>query len=989
MKLSQKLIVAFLLVGLIPLMVSSITSLSRSSVELERQVFDKLEAVRTLKTDVIESYLDSSENNLNMLTETVAVWKNGELNKLTGLLDVKKNEVERYFKTIQGQVLTFSQNNMVVDAMAEFSSKFKDYSVEAPADTESIAQMRRELQAYYTNDFGSKYQNELGKAAPVNRMLAGLSDSTIALQHAYIAANPHPLGSKEVLDRGSLDTSYDALHEEVHPVIRSYLQQFGYYDIFLVDPDSGTIIYSVFKELDYATSLKDGPYANTNFAKAFRAANQLTSPDEFVLVDYESYTPSYEAPASFIASPIFKDGAKIGVAIFQMPIDRLNAIMTSRAGMGETGESYLVGPDLLMRSDSYLDPENRSVLTSFLNPDLGKVDTVSVHRALAGETGSDLVIDYNGNYVLSAYAPVKVANHTWSIMVEIDLAEAMNPMTASGQEFFADFVEMNGYYDLFLIDPTGYCFYSVAEEADFQTNLLDGPYAKSGLGRLVKNVISKKQYQLEDYSPYEPSNGEAAAFAAEPVLHGGELELIVALQLSADKLNEIVATRTGMGETGETYLVGPDYRMRSDSYLDPDNRSIQASFAGSVAENGVETAQVKSALAGKSDTVVGQDYRGASVLSAYGPIKFGNNTWAIVAEMDENEAFAAVNSMRYMAITISIVCIILVLLVALYVSRMVSKPIMRAVELMQIASRETGTAASEVSSSSQLLAEGASQQTASIEESSSAMNEIHSIIQQGAEQAQLTNETAHNTSKSAIAGQTVMKELRTQVDAVVSSAKEMEDAMSAIQESSSSISKIIKTIDEIAFQTNILALNAAVEAARAGEAGAGFAVVADEVRSLAGRASEAARQTSALIEDSVARSQHGAKVNEAVGVNLKHVLEKANEVDIGFTKITEGVTQVATTMKDLESSSKEQTEGVEQIKNAMDQVSEVTQQNAASAEQAASASEELNAQALSLTEIVSTLSAVVYGKKGKGASQAALGYSNEERNSFSLPDDRG
>jgi len=982
MKLSQKLVVAFLLVGLVPVIVSSLLSLNRSNNELEQQVFDKLSAVRSLKAHEIQSYFEANVANVDTLTETVRVWEKEELAKLSGLLDVKKNEVERYFQTIEGQVLTFSQNTMVVDAMSEFSANFKDYSAQIQLDPASVGAMRSDLKAYYSNEFGAKYSNELGKAAPIDAMLSGLSDTTIALQHAYIAANPHPLGAKEELDQGSLDTAYDALHEEVHPVVRNYLRQFGYYDIFLVEPDSGHIVYSVYKELDYATSLNDGPYAETNFAKAFRAANALTSPGEFVLVDYESYTPSYEAPASFIASPIFKDGKKLGVAVFQMPIDRLNAIMSSRAGMGETGKSYLVGPDLLMRSDS----DQLSVLSSFLDPENGSVNTTPVRRALEGEVGADMAIDRSGNYVLSAYAPVHVANHTWSILVEVDVTEAMNPKMPNGHEYFADFIELNGYYDLFLIDSEGYCFYSVAKEADYKTNFINGPYAKSGLGRLVQKVLSTKNYAFVDYSPYAPSNGDAAAFAAKPVMHGDEVKMIVAVQLSAEKLNEIVKERTGMGETGDSYLVGPDFRMRSDSFLDPENRSIQASFAGSVAENGVQTEQVKAALAGKTDTVIGEDYRGASVLSAYGPIQVGNLTWAIVSEMTEAEAFAAVNDLRVTALIVAVVCMVLVLLVALYVSRMVSQPIMLAVAQMQIASKETGSAASEVSSASQLLADGASEQAASLEETGSAINEIHSIIQTGAQQAQQTNETAQSASASANAGQAAMADLRTQVDAVVGSAKEMEVAMAEIQESSASISKIIKTIDEIAFQTNILALNAAVEAARAGEAGAGFAVVADEVRSLAGRASEAARQTSALIEDSVARSQHGVTVNEAVGVNLQQVLEKASQVDQGFNKITEEVNMVATTMHEFESSSRDQSEGIEQINAAMVQVSDVTQQNAASAEEAASASEELNAQALSLTEIVSALSAVVYGKGGKNSGPTTSDASYAPSDSYRLTD---
>ena len=159
-----------------------------------------------------------------------------------------------------------------------------------------------------------------------------------------------------------------------------------------------------------------------------------------------------------------------------------------------------------------------------------------------------------------------------------------------------------------------------------------------------------------------------------------------------------------------------------------------------------------------------------------------------------------------------------------------------------------------------------------------------------------------------------------------------------------------------------MALNAAVEAARAGEAGAGFAVVADEVRSLAGRAAEAARQTSEMIEDSVAKSQHGVVVNEAVGENLKSVLHKASEVEAGFTKITKEITTVAKNMLDLEVSNNEQKDGITQINNTISSLSEITQQSASDADTFAGTSKILNDQAEALKQLVDALYAITYGK---------------------------
>ncbi len=347
---------------------------------------------------------------------------------------------------------------------------------------------------------------------------------------------------------------------------------------------------------------------------------------------------------------------------------------------------------------------------------------------------------------------------------------------------------------------------------------------------------------------------------------------------------------------------------------------------------------------------------------------------------------------------------------ALFITRSITGPLNLAIKNLSSGSSETSSAAGQVSSASQSLAEGASEQAASLEETSSSMEEMTSMVSRNAEVAKRTNEHASQASEAANEGVRSMGELRERADAVNSSAKEMEEAMQAIKQSSDSISKIIKTIDEIAFQTNILALNAAVEAARAGEAGAGFAVVADEVRSLARRAAEAAQETASMIEDSMERSDRGVRVNETVGKNLSEVLQKAEQVETGLKSISSTVGEVNSSMEELEASVREQQDGIGQINTAITQVNEVTQGNAASAEEAASAAEEMNAQSVNLLEIVGTLTEMVSGtqvnggstvkttrhssSKGSGsqarkltAGKKAEAKGNESEKAFSLPGD--
>jgi methyl-accepting chemotaxis protein len=247
------------------------------------------------------------------------------------------------------------------------------------------------------------------------------------------------------------------------------------------------------------------------------------------------------------------------------------------------------------------------------------------------------------------------------------------------------------------------------------------------------------------------------------------------------------------------------------------------------------------------------------------------------------------------------------------------------------ASEEISLASGQISSSGQTLAQGASEQAASLEETSASLEEIASMTRRNAEHAEHAKKLAAQTRSAADTGFNGMRE--------------MSLAMDALKSSSNNIGKIIKTIDEIAFQTNILALNAAVEAARAGEAGMGFAVVADEVRNLAQRSAQAARETADKIEDSITRSQHGVEISAKVAASLQEIVEKARTVD-------ELLGQIA-------AASAEQSQGIAQVNTAVNQLDQVTQTNAGSAEENAGAAENLNTQAASLKSDVGALARLV------------------------------
>ncbi len=841
----------------------------------------------------------------------VALWKSSSAleeqayNQLVSVRDIKKAQIERFFAERKGDM----------GVLVETVNTLRDESFKKLIAIREIK--KNQIERFFAERFGD---------VSVLSSNATVASSLEAFELAYEADGGKTGGA-----------GWDEAEDQFGDWLVKYKKEYGYYDVFLITKD-GTVVYTVAKESDLGQNLVTGKLKDSALGKCF--AKALGAP---AIADFKPYAPSNNEPCSFIGAPIKKDDETIGVVALQIPLDGINAVMTERSGMGKTGETYLVGPDKLMRSDSFLDKENHTVVASFKDPVKGKVDTVAANEALSGKTAAKVIIDYNGAPVLSAYCPVKVGDITWAILAEIDVAEAFCPhVTGADKDFFTQYKEQYGYYDLFLINADGYCFYTVCHEADWKSNLVNGKYAGSGLGKLVKKVLQTGKYGVADFEPYAPSNGEPCAFIAKPVVRDGKTELVVALQLSLDAINAIMVERSGMGETGETYLVGSDKRMRSDSFLDKAGHSVKASFAGTVKDNGVDTEAADEALAGNTAAKIVTDYNGNPVLSAYAPVTVGETTWALLAEMDESEAFEAVSMMKWLMGIIAAVGIGAIVLVAMLVARSIANPISRIIAGLTAGADQTTSAAGQVSSASQSLAQGASEQAAAVEEVTSSIEEMASMTKQNAGNAEEAKSLAAGARDGAEKGGKAMGQMSSAID--------------DIKKSSDETAKIVKTIDEIAFQTNLLALNAAVEAARAGEAGKGFAVVAEEVRNLAQRSAEAAKNTADMIEGSVKNADSGVEISKEVGGSLEEIGE-------GSRKVNDLVAEIAAACG-------EQSQGIEQINTAVGQMDSVTQSNAANAEESASAAEELSAQAEQLKTMVQELQMVIGGSatsNGKAA----------------------
>lgn len=515
------------------------------------------------------------------------------------------------------------------------------------------------------------------------------------------------------------------------------------------------------------------------------------------------------------------------------------------------------------------------------------------------------------------------------------------------------------YHDLFILDGDyGHVLYTVEKESDLGTNLKHGKYRETSLAHLWKTITKTKEIQIADFKPYSPSNGDQSMFIGAPIIENGEVMSVIVLQISEIPINKIVNQRSGMGNSGELYIIGK-WKEKKSSLRS--NRIVKEGKIGDVKSDNI----IKKCLDGDEgfETKIGST--GEHELVCYAPLKIKGLNWGVFSTIKESEIMLPAYNLGKIILLIGTFMIIALLILAYFLAKSFSVPILQTVEFAKqittgdltatininqkdeigtladtlktmseklkeviktvrkasgnigIAGNELNTSAQSMSTSSQQVSQGASEQAASTEQVSASIEEMNANIQMNTENAQQTERIALKAAEDILNGS---KYVNITVEAM------------------KNIAEKISIISEIADKTDLLAINAAIEAARAGEHGKGFAVVASEVRKLAENSNVAATEINSITKSSVQMAEKSGKLLDEIVPDIQNTSKLVQEIS---------------------ASSVEQSSGAAQINNAIQQLNSVTQQNASSSEEMASGAEEVSASSEELSRQADLLKATI------------------------------
>ncbi|WP_413173027.1 adenylate/guanylate cyclase domain-containing protein [Anabaena azotica] len=379
--------------------------------------------------------------------QTQATLRSKIADQLAGISNTKAEQFESYFENLNDQVGMLAADSNVVKAMVELNGGFRnlDRNFIIPPEWDTA------LDAYYSEQFFPRLKKNLSTEELNPSVYRPTGQAARYLQYHYLVSNPNPVGKKDkLLDAGD-GSNYTKAHAKYQQFFAGIVKKFGYYDVFLINPKTGDLIYSYFKETDFATNELQGVYSQTALSDLVRTVQANPTKGSIQVADFKPYRASYDAPTAFVATPIYSGSNMIGILAVQLPVDKINLAISRNnnwqgSGLQKTGEAYLVGPDSLMRSTSRFwveDPKKYQNVARYMGTDektlqlmenfnttigLQKIKSPAAQAALEGQQGMIVTRNYRGAEVLSSYAPLKLNGLNWAILAEMEVGEAYRPL---------------------------------------------------------------------------------------------------------------------------------------------------------------------------------------------------------------------------------------------------------------------------------------------------------------------------------------------------------------------------------------------------------------------------------------------------------------------------------------------------------------------------------------------------------------------------------